>query len=35
MDQLESAGIVGPSKGGKPRSVLVDVISLESMLDSL
>lgn len=32
MDQLEAAGIVGPSHGGKPRSVLVDPITLESML---
>ena len=34
MDQLEAAGIVGPAHGGKPRSVLVDAISLESMLNS-
>ena len=32
MDQLEAAGIVGPSHGGKPRSVLVDPVTLESML---
>ena len=32
MDQLEEAGIVGPSHGGKPRSVLVDAVSLEGML---
>lgn len=32
MDQLEAAGIVGPAQGGKPRSVLVDPISLESIL---
>lgn len=32
MDQLEAAGIVGPSKGGKPRGVLVDAITLESIL---
>ena len=32
MDQLEAAGIVGPAHGGKPRSVLVDAITLESML---
>jgi len=34
MDQLEAAGIVGPSHGGKPRSVLVDAIALESILNS-
>lgn len=33
MDQLEAAGIVGPAHGGKPRSVLVDAITLESMLN--
>lgn len=32
MDQLEAAGIVGPSQGGKPRAVLVDQITLESIL---
>lgn len=35
MDQLEAAGIVGPSQGGKPRQVLVDPITLESILGSL
>lgn len=35
MDQLERAGIVGPSQGGKPRSILVDPIGLESLLNSL
>lgn len=34
MDQLESAGIVGPSQGGKPRPVLVDLVALESILNS-
>lgn len=34
MDQLEAAGIVGPSMGSKPRSVLVDSIQLERMLDA-
>ncbi len=33
MDQLEAAGIVGPSHGGKPRSVLVDPMTLETMLN--
>lgn len=33
MDQLERAGIVGPSHGGKPRDVLVDPMTLESMLN--
>lgn len=32
MDQLEAAGIVGPSQGGKPRNVLVDPMTLESIL---
>lgn len=35
MDQLEAAGIVGPSHGGKPRSVLVDPMTLESMLSAM
>ncbi len=34
MDQLEAAGIVGPSQGGKPRAVLVDQVGLESILNS-
>ena len=34
MDQLERAGIVGPSTGGKPRPVLVDSITLESILNN-
>lgn len=33
MDQLEAAGIVGPAHGGKPRAVLVDSVSLESILN--
>lgn len=33
MDQLERAKIVGPSQGGKPRNVLVDPITLESILE--
>lgn len=32
MDQLERDGIVGPSHGGKPRSVLVDAVMLEEIL---
>lgn len=35
MDQLEQLGIVGPSFGGKPRAVLVDNNSLESILKNL
>ena len=35
MDQLEAAGIVGPSHGGKPRAVLVDEIGLDNILNSL
>ncbi len=35
MDQLEAAGIVGPSQGGKPRAVLVDPAGLESILASI
>ena len=34
MDQLEAAGIVGPSQGGKPRRVLVDSVQLAAILDS-
>lgn len=32
MDQMEAAGIVGPSQGGKPRRVLVDSIQLSSII---
>lgn len=32
MDQMEAAGIVGPSVGGKPRQVLVDAYQLADIL---
>ena len=36
IDQLEAAGIVGPSNGSKPRDVLIhDELSLEELLKSL
>jgi len=36
MDQLESAGIVGPQEGSRPRQVLVsDLESLQEILDKL
>ncbi len=35
MDQLERVGIVGPATGGKVRSVLVDTVSLESILKEM
>lgn len=36
MGQLETAGVVGPQEGAKPRQVLVpDLSSLQSLLDSL
>lgn len=35
MDQLEAAGIVGPAQGGKPRSVIMDAVSLDVLLDGL
>lgn len=35
MDQLEAMGVVGPSQGGKPRSVLVDAITYEQMVEGL
>ncbi|MDE6543233.1 MAG: DNA translocase FtsK, partial [Muribaculaceae bacterium] len=34
MDQLEAAGIVGPSVGGKMRDILVDTYRLEEILNS-
>ena len=34
MDQLEAAGIVGPSEGGKPRQILIsDIMALENKLE--
>lgn len=35
MDQLEALGVVGPATGGKPRSVLMDAMSLEDLLSTL
>lgn len=32
MDQMEAAGIVGPSQGGKPRQILVDPMGLDAIL---
>ena len=32
MDQMEAAGIVGPSQGGKPRQVLIDSFQLSQIL---
>jgi len=34
MDQMEAAGIVGPSQGGKPRQVLVDPLTLDHILNN-
>lgn len=35
MDQLEAAGVVGPSQGSKPRNVLMDPSSLEHYLTGM
>lgn len=35
MDQMEAAGIVGPSQGGKPRQVLMDSIQLERVIEMM
>lgn len=35
MDQLEHYGVVGPSVGGKPRSVLIDMYALQELLKNL
>ena len=32
MDQMEAAGIVGPSQGGKPRRVLIDSLQLTTII---
>lgn len=32
MDQLQNAGVVGPSQGGKPRSLLMDSMAFEELL---
>ena len=34
MDQLEAAGIVSASQGGKPRQVLMDPVNLQSLLNN-
>ena len=34
MDQLEMAGVVGPTQGGKPRAVLMDSYSFERYLEA-
>lgn len=34
MDQMEACGIVGPAQGGKPRQVLVDMMTLEKILEN-
>lgn len=35
MDQLEYYGVVGPSLGGKPRQVLMDMYALQELLNNL
>ncbi len=35
MDQLEHYGVVGPSLGGKPRQVLMDMYGLQELLRNL
>ncbi|MDE5842897.1 MAG: DNA translocase FtsK [Muribaculaceae bacterium] len=35
MDQLEHYGVVGPSMGGKPRQVLMDMYSLQELMRNL
>ena len=33
MDQLQMAGIVGPSQGGKPRQILMDIFQLNQFIE--
>lgn len=35
MDQLEAAGVVGPASGSKPRSVLMDSLTFQRLLETL
>ncbi len=35
MDQLEAAGIVAPANGSKPRTILVDPMTLRSILETM
>lgn len=35
IDQLEAAGVVGPSSGSKPRAVLMDGLQLDRLLESM
>ena len=36
MDQLERAGIVGPTRGAKPREVLItDIVQLDEIVAKL
>ncbi|MCM1484469.1 MAG: DNA translocase FtsK [Muribaculaceae bacterium] len=32
MDQLQNAGVVGPSQGGKPRNVLMDIVTFDQLV---
>ena len=34
MDQLEAAGVVGPASGAKPRSVLIDSLQLDRLMET-
>ncbi len=35
MDQLERAGVVGPTQGSKPRQVLMDSLAFERLIESM
>lgn len=35
MDQLETAGVVGPTQGGKPRKVLMDNMAFEDLISTI